>query len=71
MSTCTRGEMWQCLWAKELALNIVIVTRERNKDSLMVHNVELFAALRSKEPDVRIALDLLKMQCGMGERSKK
>ena len=59
------------MWAKELALNIVIVTRERNKDSLMVHNVELFAALRSKEPDVRIALDLLKMQCGMGERSKK
>lgn len=63
--------MWQCLWAKEPALNIVIVTRERNKDSLMVHNVELFAALRCKEPDVCIALDLLKMQCGMGERSKK
>lgn len=56
---------------KELASNIVIIPRERNKESVMMCKVKQFPAFRSKDLNVCTALDFLKMQCGMGERRKK
>lgn len=57
VGTSTRGRCDRVCGDKEPAPNIVIISWQMNKESLVMHNVKVFAAFRSKELDVCTALD--------------